>query len=656
MPHELPPSIFPIVLTPGPRQDPGSSESSPLPDPHEESDRALSTWPRTSWRIAALILSALLAFSLSLNGALVWLSFFLVAVVCRVANVKVTATALLGAALPLAGMTGGDTFAALAVLVLALEGMPESRAWWWATPFLAIAAAWVILDLTIALLLFVVPAVDAFGVSSVWIVRSTLPTATRSLFILAALSCVPLYHAFFRCQLSRLSEFKWGVIVGSVPSIVLLLLQRARFLPEFFVRQTAYWNSLGRLTGSFSDPNILGLSAFFLAVLLVHEARSSRSRLHAALFGSLAVLWIVAGGLSGSRSFVIGTFLTAMFLMSPRRAIPFTVGVLFLGVGTLNLVDTWSPSVLNSVQGLLPAAAVRAIDSVIVARAGDALFSRTAFFALARAVWLDHPFTGIGFGHFRSVVPTYSAALRIPIGIWQDNPNDFYLGILAELGISGFLVFVLSLKRLRWEDSAPSALVLRGAIGSFVILLFFGCHLESAEVALLFAATLATTVAPKRGVDRWTSAEGVLICAVAIVATAASIFDERGFYDWENSGNSFARWSGPIAHGIASCGADRTATIELMSSRPGAKRVKVSLSTAMETKRINLGSGMSEKVSLRCGMDGGRLHYVLWARPPFVPSREVSGSRDNRLLGVQIRAKNLEGQLATVIGRPLPNS
>ena len=216
------------------------------------------------------------------------------------------------------------------------------------------------------------------------------------------------------------------------------------------------------------DPNALAvtMSATIPILLLLSFHKPLRwARIPAAL---LAVLLTVTMALTGSRSGLIGFFSGLLFLWwrGRRRLVTGLCGLAIIGAGLVVLPDQYKTryATIGSKQ----------IDS--------SSQGRLDVWKVGLRMVADHPVTGIGIGCFSLAhAERYSPE-------FQENPliaHSLYVGVLAELGVCGALVFfafvfgmlrlnrragrALGVDREAWQGES---LVLRGmAAGVFCLLL-----------------------------------------------------------------------------------------------------------------------------------------------------------------------------------------
>lgn len=355
-----------------------------------------------------------------------------------------------------------------------------------------------------------------------------------------------------------------GVCIGSAVSGLLLLAQRlaGMSLPG----QTRFWSQLGRFSGAFTDPNALGIAAFLLLGILVATSFAERSRSGRNLLRFGAVAWGALGLLSGSRSFLLGVVLFAGFLVirfgrgnvRPRVVVS-GVALVFLLVTLLITFRDFFPSIDRLMEPF---------------NSGDwfsVIASRAFFTESAWEVFLHFPWFGVGPFRFEDWFLSVSRARHLDLGLWTDNPNNFYVGMLCEFGLLGLGVFLLTLSKLHLRRPAdPTSRILRYVFLIFCILLCFGPH-NRAPTVLLLSALVATTSfqAPLR------TEHGVRIGAVLLLYSAILLGCigwqiqslPAGLYNVEKIQQRYVRWAGPVGRIVIPCIDGKTAPFEVRSSR-----------------------------------------------------------------------------------------
>ncbi|MBX7136971.1 MAG: O-antigen ligase family protein [Oligoflexia bacterium] len=415
-----------------------------------------------------------------------------------------------------------------------------------------------------------------------------------------------------------------------------------------FVTQSSFWAALGRPAASFSDPNALGIGAFLLLLLtLTSEARTIAGRRGS--FG-LVVCCLALGLYSGSRSFIFGIIAYALIRLWGNRPKQFVGGLailvaILLGLNGLNRA---TPEVLQGLRANAPSAIVRVADTLNYSTSQEALFSRWAFLRIAAEIWHAHPILGVGPAAFAGLVPVTASKLGLSTGLWADNPNNFYLGILAEFGLLGFFALFLCMRRLGFSPGAEPAM--RAGVGAFMLLLLLGPHLDFNEITVLFAVLSGFALTPRPERAQLTGAPFLLLCSAAAIATAAWS-GPRGLYNWEPDGNSgVARWTISRARTFVDCGANNSATLHYQLLNPDLERrpVVVQLSVPGEPalQQLHRRAGSFDQ-SWRCISDQAGL-------PAAIPI-DISVSRmwipaayklssDPRALGIRLLFDKLPQQ------------
>lgn len=283
-------------------------------------------------------------------------------------------------------------------------------------------------------------------------------------------------------------------IVLSAASLVFVLVLGATFfhtqiLPE--PSNPTFWRGVGRVAATLTDPNACGLVAFFVVgYALVHLAKGMRSGEKTFITLSLFVFtgWTFIALQSGSRTFLLGLLLVAV--QAGWKFSKKTLLVLIALAGCTLTFSIFQPKVTNHFLEMThaPSAIVRAVESFQHGdgQGGEGFFSRAVFMRAATSVWLTSPVFGVGFNRFEQVLPSVEGSLGVDLKGWRDNPNNFYLGTLAELGVVGVIALLLLFRVIQFRTAEQEGETLRRFfIISFALLLIFGPHLDFLEVALI---------------------------------------------------------------------------------------------------------------------------------------------------------------------------
>lgn len=532
------------------------------------------------------------------------------------------------ALVPIAPWFGSGTLLALAlVLLLVVSG----ECWWrrsaWAAPWLLLLFASA-LSVTIGSLDFA--ALARLATRDLSLLRQHLSGGTPEWY-------ATLLHAFRWSILVGLLTFlasdparqrsaRRGLLVGTAGALLVWALGVTPLLraPEGL---ELFWQHLGRGAGTFSDPNAAGVFLALLLPLVWVEWRESATRWTLLV---LVAAVLIAGGVSGSRTFVLGVAVLLGLLVLRRlsrrsRVVTASGAVVCLGVWNLLPLESalWFTSEL-------PNAAARVLRTLHHGSMFEELHSRAVFSRIALAMFRDHPVFGVGFQQFRGGVAPYADLLATGSGLWADNANNFYLGLLAECGVFGLLIAggtVLA-------AAERSAKARRPFISSFVallaVLLLTGPHLEFDEVAILVAIGAAPCVSLARGTSLWWGLFAVLIALVYLLRPTAAGF---GWYAWEHDGHDFLRWSGPRATLALRCDAGQ-AQLRLRAPRPPGvpSAGVVLLSTPHQVVEWDTALQHEYVLQLSCGGSPVPLRIVV--PHPWMPVATAHGA-DPRLLGVQ---------------------
>lgn len=314
-------------------------------------------------------------------------------------------------------------------------------------------------------------------------------------------------------------------------------------LPSFSLpNQTALWDSLGRLSGLFSDPNALGI-ALGLTLWVYFLANGSGSTRSPRSSFWLPILSVVAGLVSGSRSFILACLPLFMLLACRRwraRVVLFYLIVIISSaiVGSSTL-DNFSGVVdrLVAIDGV-PTGIKRLVTALSLSRIGDTLMSRGVFLEFAREISDGFVLFGVGADHFIDYVPLVGAKLNLANG-WRDNSNNFFVGIVCELGLVGLIAFLVSISGRRIAGGVNRS----HAVVALLVLLLLGCtgpHTDFIEVLILVGFIVGVTTEP-RDLCKLRAKAAIAIYFTAVFSLAclglvAASFREQGVYPWGLNG------------------------------------------------------------------------------------------------------------------------
>jgi hypothetical protein len=443
-----------------------------------------------------------------------------------------------------------------------------------------------------------------------------------------------------------------GLGIGVACAALVTIAQFFDLLTGVVPNQSAFWTGIHRLSGSFSDPNAQGI---FLSVapFLIFGGMEGRAR-GRWFVGVLSILMACAGLLSGSRSFVLALILAllAAVWMFSRRLLFFALlaGAVFVaGVSLLDLYTTWFEQWLSS--NFIPEGGRRVLMTCSLSRVSESFFSRSVFFMLGRELFDHFPLFGVGVDQFRFYVPALNERLGLNIAGWVDNSNNFYLGLLTELGLLGTFLFVLTVRgRTLVRERGVLCLV-----GLFVLasVLVTGPHLDFPEVLFLAAGLVAASTRPRELRMMHT----VTFACVGMVVGFVGVFTrEQGGYPWELRQGRFEQWLSPAAVVSVACSCEGVAELALESSYvPKASPLVVSVRASNgDVRQLNFTEPEAQKVTFRCrdtesvahDHHPGTITLSITTAPGWSPARAWPGkTSDMRTLGVKMRHRRSEDLL-----------
>jgi hypothetical protein len=366
-----------------------------------------------------------------------------------------------------------------------------------------------------------------------------------------------------------------------------------------------------RINTQFGDLNAAG-SYFAMALVAaagLSDFRSRRGIAYAAATVPLALaLW-----LSGSRAALAGA----------------AIGIV------ASLAWTHRAGVRPGIFSRRRFAAVAAL--IVISLAGYALYPAKRNVTVGYSAWAraeltvtglrmlaDRPLLGVGVSRFYDLFPQYASpelrqkffeAAETPVT--HENAHNNFMQVLAELGVAGFVAFLLVL----WLALRPDALDADErsvrvpfvfAIGAFLLTALLGHPLLTHEVAYPFwiALGLAAAGAPAPG-DRWTAALRLaVVCAGLLLATTVPIrarYEQRhatfdgvalGMTSWQRdaSGNLF-RWAAPRSAVFVGSAA-RIVRLPLRATGDTACEVAIWLD-GRQADRVTAPAGFWQEVRLR---------------------------------------------------------
>jgi putative inorganic carbon (hco3(-)) transporter len=188
-------------------------------------------------------------------------------------------------------------------------------------------------------------------------------------------------------------------------------------------------SAYARAAGGFGQPNGLGLFLALAAPFAWH-LRKHASTYAERVVATAALAAIVAG--------LLGSFSRGAWL-----AVVLGASVLFLSGNARAVWRIWGAVLVGAlVVDVLSGGAIRLAFARTV---GDWLVEQRAGLALAGiAMFLDHPFVGVGPGGFGALIDEYGPRI---LGLWDylPTPHNVYIQFAAEAGIVALIAYVVFL-------------------------------------------------------------------------------------------------------------------------------------------------------------------------------------------------------------------
>lgn len=446
---------------------------------------------------------------------------------------------------------------------------------------------------------------------------------------------IPLFADLLTSKQTYKQHYLRGVLYGSFFALVLTIVNIVNAFPALFINQNSYWTTLNRSAGSFSDPNAFGV---FIALLLPIAMKSEFLNLNLYLKYFWSILWTIAALYSGSRSFILGMITWTLFVIGKRffslygwKTITFVGGLCICFVVVINLF----PGKISPQE--LPESLSRSLQSMQFSRMEEEFFSRTLFWRVALRMWWDDPLLGVGFSKFRDLFLPYAHSIAPSVGVWTDNANSMYLGVLVELGLLGVLTAFLVFRRFRRnreDESAQPSLLILG------VLLLFGPHLEFEEVSLLVGLIVSCAVVP---FNEYMRIRAPLVALVLTLFFGRFFSAEYGIWGWEKDASGYFRWTSASASTQISCNNERAQLVLQPLAPPGIVQ-EIDIDTNWEHLSDRMPGEMT--YDLKCPI-GKALHVSLQTHHPWIPILSHL-AEDARVLGVKIRYASPSSLIGTL--------
>ena len=297
--------------------------------------------------------------------------------------------------------------------------------------------------------------------------------------------------------------------LGLWPVLILAVLQhRGSYLPKAF-RDTS-WLGSGRVSGGMSDPNSLGITIALYIPLALYFVWTG-GIFDKIFFGATACFSFVAMTYSGSRSSLLFLFLFAFFFVaalilrrfktnkpSPVQILG-AVGILLLFL--VFLIATPRISLNERSKNPVVSRIAKQLRRLRHEQGVTITDRRELQWKQAWRIWKEYPIEGVGLGAFPLEVVNYNreAGDETPM----DNPWNQYLTWGVELGLAGLVVFIwlifLLFKKAWASEKDKRFLLFTAILLSFMVISFFGAHLNAPEAASMTALILAVFISDLEG-------------------------------------------------------------------------------------------------------------------------------------------------------------
>ena len=573
-------------------------------------------------------------------------SFSLVVVYARSHSAEralVASGLLLGGGLPILNVFGGGALLAFECFILAALALSRPVNLVWALPWLGIVFVSFLADLfwTFDLKLLAALASSSSSIfETIQAARLSAPVSVTSLLALCRWLTVIGFFAIAASSSIFVSAFVRALVPALGVSLILLLLQYGLGIHSFTASQDAYWAALNRYGGSFTDPNAFALVGLLIVGFFVDRSNLrdiiQRDKAYLILAGCFVISAIC---FSGSRTLLAGVALISFSLLPFKRQ--FLIGVA-VAIFTLTIIIAqFSAEQIDGLRAVFPESIVRVVKTLHPASAKEALRSRTMFAEIGLEMWRDNPLYGVGLVRFRQYLPHYAEQAGVDIGPWLDNANNFYLGILAELGLCGAFCLLLTVASLTISKSHGNVGLARPTLIIFLLLLFLGPHLDFDEVALTFAVLAAKAGVIHRKVLKVRYTAALALMLVLIVPFRA--MTAQGIGSRESSPEGDFVWSARTARYPVVCDQQGNYRFDFRAPHPNLAekplRVQIRL---FETERVlTITDHTRHQEVLPCRAAGAaaqsnlREILELTLDSTFVPDKTHKNG-DLRSLGVQI--------------------
>jgi len=422
------------------------------------------------------------------------------------------------------------------------------------------------------------------------------------------------------------------------------------------------WSLIQRRSGTFTDPNALGVAAALAAPLLLASVLDA-TRWSARRVTALAALLLApfAIELSGSRSALLLVAVAAAvgsagLWRTHRRARAWIVGLALAAV----LAGVGLTFVLPRGGAVARGSLAQRLGAVLSSSSFDDLTShRPIFWRTAIETVQDEPLTGCGLAGFPYEFPARYAKRHSAVTV-TDNATNALLDTAAECGLPGLVLALAAVVPLlvRALDAALGTGTPRApvdaparaggaALVGFAVACLTGSHFRFPEIAVLAAlaaALLPKAAEPEPAAPVVSHRVPAIVAAAGIVASALVLLPTRradaafrngpwvGVWGWEVSETRAQRWMGARALRRIAPGEERF-FLALTNKRPDDRPILVTADVdGRLEQRLSVPFGETRNLFVE-GIPKGARALRLRFEPTFVPYR-TTGARDFRELSL----------------------
>lgn len=440
------------------------------------------------------------------------------------------------------------------------------------------------------------------------------------------LICLPIFTTLRNKQF-----FLYGILSSILFFSLVSLLNYFNLINSNLLPYHQYWENLGRSSLTFSDPNEYGVFTAIILSFLIYIFCSTKLKLSKYSQLIIIVLLFITASFSGSRTLYLGTIISVLiYFFSKKNFLKFLIPLLFI----LTLVFSVSNTDLckNTPNNIK-----RICNSFDYNNLKTTLYSRTVFTRLNLEIFKDNKLVGVGNNNFEDVLPEYKDQLGLKLNNWIDNPNSFYLGILSELGILGFLVFLLDLFFIRYlSKSNIFNSACKNSILTFSILLFTGPHLNYLSVAILLNYLFSNLEFESKLNSKYLILNSILLTIIFSLTLIKTKEREYGLFPYETNDIGKFQWTSGKFRKRFNC-ENNVISFRIRAVHPDiiSNPITISLDNEEEIIRKIINSFNNEIINFKCKSNStisGTVSRV-WA------PEDMLESTDARKLGIQIYEK-----------------